>query len=163
MLTSMTIALARSQVPAFNRLFYATCATIIPVFFLALAMQTPMFVRVFRAYQGLARAARRDQRTRWQAYYGIAFTMAAILQVTLGAGVIAAGWGEVLAVYALHQEQGQAVTQKIVLGSVILLIVGATGLPVLNYLGGLSRTSAEPDRSHAGNGPDMPEQERTGP
>ncbi len=127
--------------PAFNGLFYATIATIIPVFFLALAVQIPTFVRVFRAYQGLGHAPPSEQRTRWQAFLSVvAMIVAALMQIVLGAGVIAAGWGEMLAVYALHQEQDQASTQQIVFGSVALLIVGATGLPVLNYLGGLSRT-----------------------
>lgn len=44
MLSVMTLALAHSHaVPAFNGLYYATIATVIPVLFLAIAIQGNLF------------------------------------------------------------------------------------------------------------------------
>ena len=140
----MTLALALAHTAGqqqFNADFYTVVATVIPVLYLALAVQIPTFVRVFRAYQALGHAMPGGRQARWQSFYRVvAAIVAAALQFILGADVIAAGWGEILAIYALHQKQDRPLTQLIVLASVILLIAGATVLPVLNYLRGLARS-----------------------
>jgi len=42
---------ARAATPAFNGLFYATAATIIPVLFLAIAVQGPLYGDLLKAFE----------------------------------------------------------------------------------------------------------------
>lgn len=49
---------ARAAAPAFNGLFYATAATIIPVLFLAIAVQGPLYGDLLKAFEAALRRLR---------------------------------------------------------------------------------------------------------
>lgn len=58
----MILALARGHAAAFNGVFFATVATVIPVLFLAIAVQGRMYQDLVDAYAARVRAFRAQMR-----------------------------------------------------------------------------------------------------
>ena len=116
----------------FNGTFFATVAVILPVIFLALALQSDYIARTFLAYRELDRMSRRQQaaskrKTRLgrtivslpAAYLGLGLFGAAFLVIFDGT------YGEIVALRALEQQQAGLGTQSDVMQSVVVLIVAA--------------------------------------
>ena len=143
-LTTMNFATPQALMAAgFNSNFYTVVATLIPVLFIALAVQVPLFVRVFVAYQSLARARpygrSRGLIEQGGLIYKIIFNASAWVLVFLLVPIVIAGvWGELLAVYALYQQQDQPSTRYLVLVLTVLLIIAVPAMAVATFGGGVS-------------------------
>jgi hypothetical protein len=132
MLAAMTLALAHSSAaPAFNATFYATMAGVIPVLFLAIAVQG-------NAYQDMLKAASRMARTTSDALAAPEARAAATrpriraaqklllliprLMAAFACLIALAGFlGEIDAIFALEQSRDDASTRFIVLFSGVIL------------------------------------------
>ncbi len=123
-LAALTYA-ARTTAPAFNGLFFATAATIIPVLFLALAVQGRGYENVL---EYLKFQAHRVESRGWTAYIAMCLFLAAFLIPAYGT------IGEIVAVYALYQEQAGSVTTQNVLAAAILLTAMTAVAPVLAFV-----------------------------
>lgn len=127
----------------FDSDFYVAAATIIPVLFIALAVQVPLFVRVFVGYQGFARI-HLGERTisvldRGGLVYKAIFRVSSWLLVFLLIPiVVAGGLGELLAFYALYQQQAQSSTRQLVFLLTAVLIFGVPAVAVATFGGGVS-------------------------
>jgi hypothetical protein len=134
MLTGMTVASlahwAGTPAPAFNATFYSTVATVIPVLFLAIAVQG-------RGYEDLLKAFTSAYR-RWMTpgSWLRALPTAVIL---IGASMLAfvilvfGALGEVLAVYALYQQQAVSSTTLSVFLAVMFMVLMTAAGPVRAY------------------------------
>jgi hypothetical protein len=125
--------------PAFNGLFYATAATVIPVLFLAVGVQGPIFAQVIRAYQALAHPAPGEERPFRHAVpvFALATNAVRILMVIV---LVAAACGELLALISLYLQSDIAGTGLLVLLSVGFLTLAAGGAPAGAFVGVLIRT-----------------------
>jgi hypothetical protein len=117
--------------PPFNGLFYATTATIIPVLFLAIAVQG-------RGYENLINSIDvvdplTDDSGPW---YTVLGRMAAYLALFMAAGgiLIYGVLSEIAAIYALYQQQAESGTGQLVLTGVIFLIIATAAGPALTLL-----------------------------
>lgn len=143
-LTTMNSAVSQALIATgFNSDFYTVVATLIPVLFIAIAVQVPLFVRVFVTYQGHARARpygrSRGPLDQGGLIYKIIFSASAwVLVLLLVPILIAGGWGELLAVYALYQQQDQPSTRYLVLVLTMLLIIAVPAMAVATFGGGVS-------------------------
>jgi hypothetical protein len=132
-----------TAVPAFNTAFYSTVATIIPVLFLAIAIQG-------RTYEDLTKAYATANRKLWHAPSGSwrrRFASATILITTglISAGIVALGAiGEIRAIFALYQQHADRGTQQVVFVTVTFLIVVVAGAPLLATGRALRAESREP-------------------
>jgi uncharacterized membrane protein len=115
--------------PAFNGLFYATAATIIPVLFLALVLQGAAWRQLLQRAAELARAAR-------AAGDYISLARAWVLAGIAYAIVIAAMFGEGNAIGALYRRSPPAIGGDFILWSAIILNLAVVAVPV----GQFSRT-----------------------
>jgi hypothetical protein len=127
--------------PAFNGLFYATAATIIPVLFLALAVQGPAYQRVFRAGMVTFAGVTADGRRRTVLARTVNFVAAYLLATLISATLFAGAAGELIAIYALYQQHDQATTRQKVLLSAMFLVIATTAVPLI-----LGYTIARADR-----------------
>jgi hypothetical protein len=100
--------------------FYVTCATVIPVLFLALVVQGG-------TYEAMLRTARRAAQTlpRRNRDYAAAELLPATAYLTFIAGV----GGETLALFVLYRGSGDLATQEIVLITTLILLVVAVAVP----------------------------------
>ena len=135
-----TASSVQTATSSFNSDFYVAISAAIPVLFLALAVQTPTFVRVFRAYQGVGRRPTDEQN--W--LVSGMFTVASVL-VLLGffGGTVIALLGEGLTVYVLYQRQGQSWVGPVVLWSAVFLIIAVGLVTMAAFMGGIVGTSAQ--------------------
>jgi len=139
----MILASAHGQATsAFNGLFYATAATLIPILFLAVGVQGPVFGRVIRAYQALAHPGPGEERPYKHAVpiFGLATNALRILMVTV---LVAAACGELLALIALYLQSDIAGTGLLVLVSAGFLTIAAGVIPAGAFAGVLFRTRAQ--------------------
>jgi hypothetical protein len=115
----MTLALAQHAAATFNGLFYATCATVIPVLFLAIAVQGTVYDELLKASARLAARARARGR----------FPYAASLTLSIcGLVVIYGAVGEIFALTALaHQQNGFAQEWIAAPAAIGLTIIAAAG------------------------------------
>jgi hypothetical protein len=116
--------------PAFNGLFYATAATIIPVLFVALAVQGRGYENLMKTFDTMDERSDHDiSRTQAAAFVatGVLVTIATLI---LASAVLS----EILAVYALYQQQARSTTGWTILISVILLTIATAATPALTYL-----------------------------
>jgi hypothetical protein len=119
--------------PAFNGLFYATAATIIPVLFLAIAVQG-------RTYENLVKTLRAPS-PRWTwTFTGpwrqqLPAVIVALATMTIVVAILVFGAvSEILAVYALYQQQALARIGQGVLNAVIFLVIATAAGPALAFL-----------------------------
>ena len=104
----------------FNADFYITCATVIPVLFLAAAIQGQAFVFLLqRAGRGTAR------QRQWITRRFFRFRVAAI--------VIAGIVGEPIALWALYRESERPWQRPTVLVATLILLVAVAAAPVGTY------------------------------
>jgi formate-dependent nitrite reductase membrane component NrfD len=135
--------LAHTAAPApFNGLFYATAATIIPVLFLAVAVQGG-------TYQVLLNALLESDRRQPQATTRLRRWLAAartntLLTFTLA--ILGAVVSETWAVIVLYIQKPVWWSGPIVLTGTIFLIA-AIAIPPITALGRMARTNVEPDET----------------
>jgi hypothetical protein len=133
MLAAMVLALAHSQAaPAFNGLFYATAATIIPVLFLALAVQGTIYQDFLTAAVGAARSIGRGHRSRRYPSLTAVLTLGPIMMIAL-AGLIPiyGAAGELAAIYALAEQKSGLLAAGLVPGAVIVLAAATAAGPLM--------------------------------
>jgi hypothetical protein len=116
---------ATKAAPAFNGLFYATAATIIPVLFLAVAVQGRTYESLLTTLSKLQKRLERpgdpdNSGLYWQVINGLAFFI--ILFGTLG---------EIYAVLSLYWQRPEG--PQVIAVSVVLLTITVTGGPTLAY------------------------------
>jgi uncharacterized membrane protein len=129
---------AAPAAPAFNVDFYVTTATVIPVLFLALALQSSTYENLLKAFSAMAHASDALE-PRWpgaspryqEVAAGIAAATLAIIAILL---LFVAVVSEVLAVYALYQRQAQSTTGGVVLFGAILMVIATAAGPALTLL-----------------------------
>jgi len=116
----------------FNSTFFATVAVVIPVIFLAVALQSDYLARTFVASRRFHRVSRdqlRDTRNRRSKRSVLSFGtwyFSWLLGIA-GFGVIGFGvQGEILSLVALEQQQATLSTQSDVMQSAVVLVVVAT-------------------------------------
>jgi hypothetical protein len=136
--------------------FYTATATIIPVLFVAIAARGPTYQNALHQLWGRFKWALRTIPPQkdlpaeypeldnvvgniafvvgWTAW-GVVITLIFALTLTLGiAIVIAGGYGELVAIYALYQGQAQATTAQIVLLATMFLVVLVVTAPAIASL-----------------------------
>jgi hypothetical protein len=117
-----SLALAAHTTPAappFNATFYATAATIIPVFFLAIAVQGNMYKNMITAARAKISATNSPRFRTTLAALGTVWLLLIGTQLILAAGVL----GEALAVNALAYSASGHLTPNLVRLSILLLTV----------------------------------------
>jgi hypothetical protein len=131
MLGAMTLALTAAAVPSFNGLFYATAATVIPVLFLAIAVQGSRYQDLTGP---MVRAVERGRNSRtW--YERLAFS--ALAGGNLGAAFLTLVYGvagEIAAILALISQQASGIELALAAGAPILLTLVVAVGPAVHYL-----------------------------
>jgi hypothetical protein len=124
---------ARAAAPAFNGLFYATAATIIPVLFLAIAVQGPLYGDLLKAFDAALRrfrehkagaSPRRLVLRLWIGSVLASSAAVAILIVTVG--------GEVEALVSLNVQRAYGDPHAAIAAAVLLTAAAAIG-PALAF------------------------------
>jgi hypothetical protein len=124
---------ARAAAPAFNGLFYATAATIIPVLFLAIAVQGPLYSDLLKAFDAVLRRFREHKagssspRLLLRLWIGSVLASSAavaILIVTVG--------GEIEALLSLNAQRAYGDPHAAIAAAVLLTIAAAIG-PALAF------------------------------
>jgi hypothetical protein len=124
---------ARAAAPAFNGLFYATAATIIPVLFLAIAVQGPLYGDLLKASAATLRrfrehkagsSPRRLVLRLWIGSVLASSAAVAILIVTVG--------GEIEALLSLNAERAYGDPHAAIAAAVLLTAAAAIG-PALAF------------------------------
>jgi hypothetical protein len=105
--------------------FYVTCATVIPVFYLALVVQGGTYGSMLKAARQAAKTL--PQRSR-------DYAAAEILPVAAWFTLAAAALGEGASLFALYAGSEQPETRPIVLICTLILLFAVTALPAWNYL-----------------------------
>jgi hypothetical protein len=125
---------ARAAAPAFNGLFYATAATIIPVLFLAIAVQGPLYGDLLKASDAALRRFREHKADPspprlvlrlWIGSVLASGAAVAILIVTVG--------GEIEALVSLKMERAYGDPQAAIAAAVLLTAAAAVG-PALAFV-----------------------------
>jgi hypothetical protein len=112
----------------FNTDFYVTGATVIPVLYLALAIQGDVYVRVATLFHKIWKKGT----SRWQNALGGILYFALFIA---GLAIVAyAGLGEILAILALYHRSASSWMALSVLISVILLLVAVLAWPAVNIV-----------------------------
>jgi hypothetical protein len=136
-LASLTHAAAAA--PAFNSTFYAVAATVIPVLFLAVAVQGRGYKNLMKALDVMDQGSDPDIPL---AKADAAIFAATAVLVTIATLILAAAvLSEILAVYALYQQQARSTTGQTVIISVILLTIATATGPALTFLSYYIRSS----------------------
>jgi hypothetical protein len=112
--------------------FYATAATIIPVLYIAIAVQGPAYQNLISAMADIDR--RRDSNP--QGYWR-PILLTAVSAVLFVAAVLILTYGvlsEIDAIYALYQQQARNSTAQAVLIGVIILTIATAAGPALTFV-----------------------------
>ena len=118
------LAHTAAAAPAFNSPFYTTAALLIPVLFLAIAVQGPMYDDLLKAYLNAARRLRHDPGT-WR-------QKGAANMIIVGTGLLAAVilffgiLGEIQALIILYQQSATGLPPLVPLAAIgLTILVGA--------------------------------------
>jgi hypothetical protein len=168
-MTSLALAAhdGTTAAPAFNGLFYATCATVMPVLFLAIAVQGTAYQSALKTLDAVMRlpAFQSGSGIRSPIASTALVALTAMITIFLGImGIIA--YAEIQAIYALYQGHASGITALEVLQATIFLILATAASPVAAFVGTLAsafRRALQADRAsrarrqeaspHAGAGP----------
>jgi hypothetical protein len=124
---------ANTAAPPFNGLFYATAATIIPVLFLAIAVQGRGYQNLINALADIDRRRTSSPRGDWKP---IPLTAASFVLFSAAALIVVYGVAsEIFAIYALYQQQARSSTGQTVLTGLIILTIATAAGPALTFLG----------------------------
>jgi tetratricopeptide (TPR) repeat protein len=119
-------------VPVFNADFYVTVATLIPVLFIALALQSRVWEDIVRIFRGATLRYRDPAVPVSQQLAAVARSVAMYVIATL---IVAAGAvGEIAAVLALYNRHESAKTASLVLGATVFLTIATAAGPWMALL-----------------------------
>jgi hypothetical protein len=123
-MTSLASLAHTAAAPAFNGLFYATAATIIPVLFLAIAVQGRTYEDMLKTGVATYRRVRQDPQVRQSAFWSVTATYFASSPAITAVLILAAGAGaEICAVLALYQQHiGSHAGLYVLIGTIFLVI-----------------------------------------
>jgi len=111
--------------------FFATAATIIPVLFLAIAVQGRAFEDLIKAMDVLVRHT--EDSVPW--YARGAHKTAHVALSIAAAGILVYGVGsEIVAIYTLYQQKDEHGAGQAVLDGVIVMIIATAAGPALNFI-----------------------------
>jgi hypothetical protein len=134
-MTSLTTAAsAAPAAPAFNANFYVVAATVVPVLFLALAVQSRGYQNLLDALAAIDRISRHLGRWCLQAG-GLVISLCLLISALLI--VLYAADSEVTAIYALYQQQADRGTAQAVLFGTILMIIATAAGPAIAFINAL--------------------------
>jgi hypothetical protein len=130
MLTTMLAALAHAPTAApFNANFYITAATVIPVLFLAIAVQGRTYENLLKAFS--------DAFRRWMTPGQWLRTLPAgalgVLTAATAFAMLYSAVAEILAIYALYQQQARTSTAHSVLLAVMFMVIMSAAGPALVF------------------------------
>lgn len=127
---------AHTAAPPFNGLFFATAATVIPVLFLAIAVQG----RGYEELLNLFAAVSRRRHAGAMLYQRFAATAAGSALLIIAYGLVTLGAGsEITAVYVLYRQQaGTAAAYAVLIGVIGMIIATAAG-PALAFVRSYSK------------------------
>lgn len=114
---------------SFNADFYVTSATVIPVLFLAVAVQGRTYESVMRAARS---AAKESGHGGWRRRFG-PWAASQILQLIACGIMLAGGIGEFLALVVLYRGYERAGDRPMVLAGTLVLVGAAVASPWLGY------------------------------
>jgi hypothetical protein len=164
-LSGGSVHAARTPIVPFNATFYATAATVIPVLFLAIAIQGQTYQHLLEYYMaGLRsyRAEMRELRVSGKLTLRRVFASGPAVQGPgcLGALVLAAGiFGEIDAMIALYQQRtGPSEGPVILLGTILLILMAASG-PFGTYMKLARQDRVEREKEVRGRIPPKPQVE----
>ena len=133
MLTGMILASLAHGVttpaPAFNATFYSTVATVIPVLFLAIAVQGRAYEDLLKAFTGAYRRWMTPGQWLRTLPAGVKAGIASLAALAMLFGALS----EVTAVYALYQQQARSSTAQFVLFAVTFMVIMTAAGPALAY------------------------------
>jgi hypothetical protein len=128
---SVTALTHAAPAPAFNGLFYTTAATIIPVLFLALAVQGNAYANLLKAFSDVSAHPGHT----WPWYRKSAAIIASgVLLPTAYLIVVFGAYSEVVAVYALYQQQADPVAESGVLIGTVFMVIATVAGPAFAFL-----------------------------
>jgi hypothetical protein len=138
-MTTLTLAAQTAPAaPAFNTAFYATAATVIPVLFLAIAVQGRALETVTNAATNAAHDYQRARRSRARLKAATAQTRA-LLTVAIASLIVMDGVaGEIIAMVALQTQKGGAET--FVATAVGALTYAAAATPAVSFAKAFRKT-----------------------
>jgi hypothetical protein len=119
---------AAGTAPVFHPDFYVAAATIVPVLFVALAVEGHGYDNIIKAYE---RVSRHDQPGRpWYERFAASLAGSYLQAFAL---IIAgfAGYSEIMAIYALYQWQADGTTATIVLLGPVFLVIFVSAGPLI--------------------------------
>ncbi len=117
--------------PAFNGLFFATAATIIPVLFLAIAVQSRGYQNLLDLLTAIDLRSRKFGQSRLR--LGAVTFFVSLLLAALYI-VLYAAFSEVAAVDSLYRQQATAYEQQVVLTGTTIMIIATVVGPALAFM-----------------------------
>jgi hypothetical protein len=112
----IALAHATSVPQPFNGAFYSTIATIVPVMYLALAVQGRVFTDLLAAFTANADRLSKDPRSQAPGFPGTGLATAASIPLLAATLILIAGAGaEILAIIALYDQHAPALIGTYVL------------------------------------------------
>ena len=116
----------------FNADFYVTCATVIPVLFLAVAVQGQAYEAVLRSARRAARTARNDPHTLKLSSYTLLVLLGSTAYLIAGVIWSAGGAGEILALLTLYggREDGSKLFVHV---ATLILVISAIAGPFARW------------------------------
>jgi hypothetical protein len=134
------VAHTAAAAPAFNTAFYATAATVIPVLFLAIAVQGRALETVTRAATSAAHDYQRARRSRAR-LKAVTAHFRALLTVAVASLIVIDGVaGEMIAIVALQNRKGGAET--FVATAIVVLTFAAAATPAVTFGRAFRKTMA---------------------
>jgi hypothetical protein len=148
MLAAMILALAHGHpAPAFNGLYFATIATIIPVLFLALAVQGGSYDGLLRLALRMGRAERAEEQVRLLAPRrgSVAVRHLPRIMMSIAFVIVAAGfYGETDSILSLYFQRDSHGSGVVVLVAALILTLAAVAGPTSSYLTAIDKLSDLP-------------------
>jgi hypothetical protein len=143
-MTSPTaLAAGHAAAPAFNADFYMTAATVIPVLFLAIAVQGSTYTDILRIAHDAGDRTGPYAPTSGSRREAIGATTAYVAAARLGVFVLVYGvFGEILALISLAERH--ALGQGFVFGSAVVLIIVAAMRPAVALVKAIGFGDARP-------------------
>jgi hypothetical protein len=128
---SLALAAARHALP-FNTVFYATIATVIPVLFLAIAVQGRLYEDLIKAGVSALEWPRSMKHRRWVLGRLLSSAIAAIVLLSLIAAILVSGiGGEIQAILALDWLRPVGNPSAAAEGVILLTVVAGIGPALL--------------------------------
>lgn len=152
--------LAHTTPPAFNGLFFATAATIVPILFLALAIQGRFFEELLTRYTANIRRVMKNLQTTKSTLYTIIAPITASAPLVIAALILVAGASaEIIAIDVLYRQYAMPFAGTYVFVWTIFLVIVVLFPPTVRFGRTVIQVSRELTQSlRVGNRPNNHEQ-----